>query len=58
MSLMNTQCQNCNEPLTVDFDNDKVVSHISFQRTNCSEAHVKDNCVGRVFLVIAHLVMR
>ena len=42
----------------MDFDNDKVVSQKSFQRINCNEAHVKDICAGRVFLVIAHVVMR
>ena len=46
MSLMNTNCENCNEQLTVDFDNDKVVSNISCQRI-CNElGHFKDNVIG------------
>ena len=33
MNLMNTQCENCNEPLVIDFEDGKVSSNISCQRT-------------------------
>ena len=46
MNLMNTQCENCNEPLVIDFEDGKVSSNISCQRVNCCEAHFKDNCKG------------
>ena len=46
MSLMNTQCENCNEPLTVDFEDGNITSNISCQRVNCSIGHFKDNCIG------------
>ena len=46
MNLMNTQCENCNEPLVIDFEDGKVSSNISCQRVNCSISHFKDNCIG------------
>ena len=46
IDLMNTQCQNCNEPLTIDFDEGRIVSNITCQRVNNELAHFKDNCIG------------
>ena len=46
MNLMNTQCENCNEPLVIDFEDGKVSSNISCQRVNSDIAHFKDNCIG------------
>ena len=46
MDLMNTQCQNCNEPLTIDFDEGRIVSNITCQRLDNSQSHFKDNIVG------------
>ena len=46
MKLMNTPCQNCNEPLVIDFEDGKVVSNISAQRVNNDIGHFKDNCIG------------
>ena len=46
MNLMNTQCENCNEPLVIDFEDGKVSSNISCQRVNNSQSHFKDNVVG------------
>ena len=46
MNLMNTQCENCNEPLVIDFEDGKVSSNISCQRVNTDIAHFKDNCIG------------
>ena len=46
MKLMNTQCQNSNELLTIDFEDGRVSSNITCQRVNCGEARVKDNCIG------------
>ena len=46
IDLMNTQCQNCNEPLTIDFDEGRIVSNITCQRIDCSQSHFKDNVVG------------
>jgi hypothetical protein len=46
MNLMNTQCENCNEPLVIDFEDGKVSSNISCQRVNNSEPHFKENVVG------------
>ena len=46
MNLMNTQCENCNEPLVIDFEDGKVSSNISCQRVNNDIAHFKDNCIG------------
>ena len=34
MNLMNAQCVNCNEPLTIAFEDGKVSSNISCQRVN------------------------
>ena len=46
MNLMNTQCENCNEPLVIDFEDGKVSSNIRCQRVNNSQSHFKDNVVG------------
>ena len=46
MNLMNTQCENCNEPLVIDFEDGKVSSNISCQRVNNDISHFKDNCIG------------
>ena len=46
MNLMNTQCENCNEPLVIYFEDGKVSSNISCQRVNHDVAHFKDNCIG------------
>ena len=46
MNMMNTQCQNCNEPLVIDFEDGKVSSNISCQRVNNDIGHFKDNCIG------------
>ena len=46
MNLMNTQCENCNEPLVIDFEDGRISSNITRQRVNCCEAHFKDNCKG------------
>ena len=46
MNMMNTHCQNCNEVLSVDFEDGRVVSNISCQRVNNDIAHFKDNCIG------------
>ena len=46
IDLMNTQCQNCNEPLTIDFDEGRIVSNITCQRLDNSQSHFKDNIVG------------
>ena len=46
MNMMNTHCQNCNEVLTVDFEDGKGVSNISCQRVNNDIGHFKDNCIG------------
>ena len=46
MGLMNTQCENCNEPLVIDFEDGKVSSNISCQRLNNDISHFKDNCIG------------
>ena len=45
-NMMNTHCQNCNEVLTVYFEDGKVVSNISCQRVNNDIGHFKDNCIG------------
>ena len=34
MDMMNTQCENCNEPLVIDFEDGKVSSNISRQRVS------------------------
>ena len=46
MKMMNETCQNCNEPLTVDFENDKIVSNITCQRVDSGLSHYKSNCIG------------
>lgn len=46
MKLMNTNCENCNEPLVIDFEDGRIVSNISCQRVNCEISHVKENCKG------------
>ena len=46
MDMMNTQCENCNEPLVIDFEDGKVSSNISCQRVNTDIAHFKENCIG------------
>ena len=46
MNLMNTQCENCNEPLVIGFEDGKVSSNISCQRVNNELGHFKDNCIG------------
>ena len=46
MNMMNTTCQNCNEPLTLDIEYGSITSNITCQRVNCDEAHFKDNCIG------------
>eukprot|EP00438_Fugacium_kawagutii_P019097 Skav234725 [mRNA] locus=scaffold634:457313:460261:+ [translate_table: standard] len=46
MNMMNTNCQNCNEPLIIDFDDGKIVSNITCQRINNDIGHFKDNCIG------------
>ena len=46
MKLMNTNCENCNEPLVIDFEDGRIVSNISCQRVNCEIGHLKDNCIG------------
>ena len=47
MNLMNTQCENCNEPLVIDFEDGRISSNISCQRVNNnSEPHFKENVVG------------
>ena len=45
MDMMNTQCENCNEPLVIDFEDGKVSSNISCQRVNNELAHYKSNCI-------------
>ena len=45
MDMMNTQCENCNEPLVIDFEDGKVSSNISCQRLNNELAHYKSNCI-------------
>ena len=46
MNLMNTQCENCNEPLVIDFEDGRISSNISCQKVNNNIAHFKDNCIG------------
>ena len=46
MNLMNTQCENCNEPLVIDFEEGRIVSNITCQRVNNDISHFKDNVVG------------
>ena len=46
MNLMNTQCENCNEPLVIDFEDGKISSNITCQRVNNEQSHFKDNVVG------------
>ena len=46
MKLMNTNCENCNEPLVIDFEDGRIVSNIYCQRINCAIRHFKDNCIG------------
>ena len=46
MNLMNTQCENCNEPLVIDFEDGKVSLNISCQRVNNDIGHFKDNCIS------------
>ena len=46
MNLMNTQCENCNEPLVIDFEDGRIVSNITCQRVNNELGHFKDNCIG------------
>ena len=46
MSLMNTNCQNCNEPLVIDFEDGRIVSNITCQRVNNDIGHFKDNCIA------------
>ena len=43
MNMMNTQSQNCNEPLVIDFEDGKVSSNISCQRLDNEQAHYKSN---------------
>jgi hypothetical protein len=57
MNLMNTQCENCNEPLVIDFEDGRISSNISCQRVNNSEPHFKMWLVF-VCLVIVPLVIR
>ena len=45
MDMMNTQCENCNEPLVIDFEDGKISSNISCQRVNNELAHYKSNCI-------------
>ena len=45
MNMMNTTCQNCNEPLTLDIDCGSITSNITCQRVDCGEAHFKSNCI-------------
>ena len=46
MNLMNTQCENCNEPLVIDFEDGRISSNITCQRVNNDISHFKDNVVG------------
>lgn len=46
MGLMNTQCENCNEPLVIDFEDGRISSNITCQRVNNEQSHFKDNCIG------------
>ena len=46
INMMNETCQNCNEPLTIDIEDDKIVSNITCQRVNNDIAHFKNNCIG------------
>ena len=46
INMMNETCQNCNKPLTLDIENDKIVSNITCQRVNNDIAHFKNNCIG------------
>ena len=45
MNMINEHCQNCNEPLTIDFENDNIVSNITCQRVDNEIAHFKSNCI-------------
>ena len=46
MNLMNTQCENCNEPLVIDFEDGRISSNVTCQRVNNEQSHFKDNCIG------------
>ena len=46
MNLMNTQCENCNEPLVIDFEDGRISSNVTCQRVNNEQGHFKDNCIG------------
>ena len=46
MNMMNTTCQNCNEPLTTHIENGNITSNITCQRVGNSRIHLKDNCIG------------
>ena len=45
MNMINEHCQNCNEPLTIDFENDNIVSNITCQRVDNEIAHFKSNWI-------------
>ena len=46
MNMMNETCQNCIESLTVDLENDNIVSNVTRQRVDNAVAHFKSNCIG------------
>ena len=46
MNLMNTQCENCNEPLVIDFEDGRISSNVTCQRVNNEQGHFKDNNIG------------
>ena len=46
MNMMNTTCQNCNEPLTLDIEDGNITSNITCQRVDNSRGHFKDNCIA------------
>ena len=46
MTNTHTHCQKCNELLTVDFEDGRVVSNVRCQRVNDDVSHFKDNCIG------------
>ena len=58
MDMINTQCQNCNEPLVINFEDGKVLSNISCQRLNNEQAHYKSNCIPMCVVLKIKIVFR
>ena len=50
INLINIQCENYNEPIMIDFEDDKISSNINYPKKNI--VHFKDNYIDFSFYSI------